>query len=453
MDKIQLIIPNNKLKNYVIGWLILAVFSIATAGLLSLPPVVLRGPFFSKILPVDLIFSTSLVLHVNLSVYVWMLSIISMLWTLMSNPNHLFYVKSALIAATIGTVILIISPIIGEPEPLKNNYIPVLQNIWFFVGLGFFGSSVIIMVFSTIINYQQNFKNPLYFGLIISSFITVFAIIAFISSKQFINGYPELDNEQFYEHVFWGGGHILQIVFTNVIMVVWLYLASQAGANFNKLNKIIALTFIINLLVASLTPLFYIISSDIYEIYNYFTLQMRHGLGPPTILISLIIIFAFLRKKELKTNISSEFLSMFLSIAIFAYGGILGYMISGVNVTIPAHYHGSIVGITVGFMGLVYNFLPKLNLGKVKPYLANSQLLIYSVGQVMHVTGLWLMGGYGALRKAPGTSQDVDNLVAKIVFFSGGGLAVMGGFLFVIFVINNLYKSRTMLYNLLKLKQ
>jgi cytochrome c oxidase subunit 1 len=35
-------------------------------------------------------------------------------------------------------------------------------------------------------------------------------------------------------------------------------------------------------------------------------------------------------------------------------------MIRGVNVVIPAHYHGSIVGITLAFMGLAYVLLPRL---------------------------------------------------------------------------------------------
>jgi hypothetical protein len=45
------------------------------------------------------------------------------------------------------------------------------------------------------------------------------------------------------------------------------------------------------------------------------------------------------------------------------------------------------------------------------------------------------MGGYGALRKAPGTSQSIDTVVGKLMFFSGGVLAITGGLLFVIVVL------------------
>jgi hypothetical protein len=53
------------------------------------------------------------------------------------------------------------------------------------------------------------------------------------------------------------------------------------------------------------------------------------------------------------------------SFALFAVGGVLGYMIQGVNVVIPAHYHGSTVGVTLAFMGLAYVLLPQLGYGDV----------------------------------------------------------------------------------------
>ena len=51
------------------------------------------------------------------------------------------------------------------------------------------------------------------------------------------------------------------------------------------------------------------------------------------------------------------------------------------------------------------------------------------------------MGGYGALRKAAGTSQEIDTILGKLLFFSGGSLAILGGILFVIVVLRAILKN------------
>ncbi|MDZ7735147.1 MAG: hypothetical protein U5P41_02620 [Gammaproteobacteria bacterium] len=48
------------------------------------------------------------------------------------------------------------------------------------------------------------------------------------------------------------------------------------------------------------------------------------------------------------------------SIVLFGIGGILGFLIDRSDVTIPAHYHGAIVGVTLAFMAMCYYLLPRL---------------------------------------------------------------------------------------------
>lgn len=54
------------------------------------------------------------------------------------------------------------------------------------------------------------------------------------------------------------------------------------------------------------------------------------------------------------------------SFVLFIYGGVLGVLTIEGNVTIPAHYHGSVVGITIAFMNFVYWLLPKLGCKEIK---------------------------------------------------------------------------------------
>ncbi len=59
------------------------------------------------------------------------------------------------------------------------------------------------------------------------------------------------------------------------------------------------------------------------------------------------------------------------------------------NVTIPAHYHGSVVGITIAFMNFIYWLLPKLNFKEVKSSMVRLQIYAYSVGHFLHITDLY----------------------------------------------------------------
>ena len=76
------------------------------------------------------------------------------------------------------------------------------------------------------------------------------------------------------------------------------------------------------------------------------------------------------------------------SLILFATGGVLGFVISGLDIVIPAHYHGSTVGVTIAFMGLSYYLLPRIGFGAIPPRLAFWQSIIYASGQLMHIAGL-----------------------------------------------------------------
>jgi heme/copper-type cytochrome/quinol oxidase subunit 1 len=123
------------------------------------------------------------------------------------------------------------------------------------------------------------------------------------------------------------------------------------------------------------------------------------------------------------------------SMALFATGGVLGFMISGLDIVIPAHYHGSTVGVTIAFMGVCYYLLPRLGFGAIPARLAYWQPIIYASGQLLHISGLAWSGGYGVQRKTAGLAQGVDRLgeIAGMGLMGLGGLvSVIGGLLFLV---------------------
>jgi len=114
---------------------------------------------------------------------------------------------------------------------------------------------------------------------------------------------------------------------------------------------------------------------------------------------------------------------------------VLGFMISGLDIVIPAHYHGSTVGVTIAFMGLCYFLLPRLGFGAMPPRLAFWQPIIYASGQLMHIAGMAWTGGYGVQRKTAGLEQGIRGFseIAGMALMGFGGLiSVIGGLLFLV---------------------
>ena len=120
-------------------------------------------------------------------------------------------------------------------------------------------------------------------------------------------------------------------------------------------------------------------------------------------------------------------------------------MIQGANVVIPAHYHGSTVGVTLAFMGLAYVLLPQLGFGAAEGRMARWQPYVYGGGQLIHILGLAWSGGYGVQRKVAGAEQALTTLPQKIgmgMMGAGGLIAVIGGIMFVLVLLRLMLKKR-----------
>ena len=133
------------------------------------------------------------------------------------------------------------------------------------------------------------------------------------------------------------------------------------------------------------------------------------------------------------------------SLVLFGAGGLIGLAIQGSNVRIPAHYHGSIVGVTLAFMGLAYHLLPQMGYAAPRGRLATLQPWLYGAGQLAHVLGLLWSGGYGVQRKVAGAEQvlrGAEQVAAMGLMGLGGLAAVAGGILFIVIVIRAMMEGR-----------
>lgn len=440
-------IPENSMKNIMRAWLILGVCALAAAGVYSILPVLFRSPAFQEYIPFKDFFHTAIVVHVDLSVMVWMLAISSMLWALLGDPRFHTVYMTAFIVAALGTLAIAVAPFIHEANPLMNNYIPVLQNPVFFLGLALFACAILLQVGATFLSFlpgriSEEERTSQRYGIYYAAIITAVALVAFVLSYIQIMASPDLQSfgmEHFYELVFWGGGHTLQFTYTHMMVIAWLWLATGNGYTVHVKEQFI--NFLLSLNVMLVIPglvIYFVHKADAPEHIEFFTQQMRIGLGIAPAVIGAFIIWAFVTQERPILRSTPEFSSLLCSIFLFATGGIVGYLISGYNVTIPAHYHGSIVGITLAFMGLVYHFLPKLGFGKIEGKMATIQPYIYGGGQLLHVIGLGVSGGYGVLRKTAGANVDPQAYVWMGMIVIGGLFAILGGLLFVIVAVRAL---------------
>jgi len=447
-------VPTDYRRNLAIVWLWLAVLMLLGAGIFSVLLVLARTPMIGEMIPFVDFFHTALVIHVNLSSLVWILSFASVLWSLNSRSILPWFAKLIFAVVLLGALIITFSPFLGSANAIMSNYIPVLDNQLFLTGLAIFGFGIglqVIFSMSAMFKVGETISGQgvIRFGL------NCAAIGAFMSLAAFIWSYIELPvqltDAVYYELLFWSGGHVLQFTYTLLMMVAWLWLSSSAGISLPLSPRVALFLFGVGLISIFMTPLVYY-AYDVTNPYHrkMFTWLMSFGGSLAIFPLSVAVLFALLKKKPDLPVEGSAYTALFTSLLLFGVGGVIGFMIDGNNVKIPAHYHGCIVGITLALMGLCYQLLPLLGFDKVNFTLTRLQLWTYATGQFLHIFGLVWSGGYGVERKVADAAQGLDSMgrVAGMGLMGLGGLlSAAGGFIFIIIVIKAMTTKLHIKYN------
>jgi hypothetical protein len=335
-----------------------------------------------------------------------------------------------------------LAPFIGGGEPIMANYIPVLSDPIFISGLLVFGAGFAALVLRSlmlapVLGVSFNGSGALRFGLNAAAVSAAVAILAFAWSYAALP--VSLNGKAYYEILFWGGGHALQFTWTLLMLVAWIWLISACGARVPLSPRVALLMFLLALVCVFVTPYAYLaygVAS--VEHRNLLTWAMRIGGGLAILPMSLAVLVALRPASDLRADARPLRAALISSVVLFAVGGVIGIFISGSNVKIPAHYHGSIVGVTLALMGLVYHLLPQLGYAAPAGRLATWQPVIYAAGQLMHIAGLVWSGGYGVQRKVAGAAQGLrasGEIAGMGLMGLGGLIAIIGGLLFVVVVI------------------
>jgi hypothetical protein len=432
------------------GWLALAIGALLASGVFSILLVLARAPYVKDAFPFADFFRVALVVHVDLSVLVWFSAFAGLLWSLHGTARLAWLGWLALGGAAAATAAMCAAPFVERGVPLMSNYIPVLDGPVFLRALLVFGASCALLVLRALavaprVGTRPDAAAARLFGLNAAAVSAAVALLAFAWSYAEVPA--GIERKAYFEVLFWGGGHVLQFTWTLLMFVAWLWLAEAIGARNPLSPRIAILLFAIALASVFATPVIYLAYDVIsVEHYRMQTWLMRVGGGLAIVPFAFAVLYALLHSPRASPETAPLKNALLWSLLLFGAGGLIGLAISGSNVKVPAHYHGSIVGVTLAFMGVAYYLLPRMGFGRPQGALARLQPALYGGGQLLHIAGLLWSGGYGVQRKVAGGEQVLrtsGEIAGMGLMGLGGLLAVAGGILFAVVVLRSLWTSST----------
>ncbi|MEX0941496.1 MAG: cbb3-type cytochrome c oxidase subunit I [Pseudomonadales bacterium] len=432
-------------RDLAVKWLWLSVLALLGAGIFSVLLVLARTPVIGEILPYADFFHTALVIHVDLSVLVWILAFSGVLWCLAAREGYDGLNLGVFYLIAFATSLIAISGFLPDANPVMSNYIPVLDNPVFMAGLVLFGVGIgtqvlLAMTITLPVGPAMSKPGVIRFGLNCAAISVLMALLAFGWSWWELP--VGLTPPVYFEYLFWGGGHVLQYTYTLLMMVCWLWLVSAARIRMIMSERVVLLVFVAGLVSVFIAPIIYY-NYDVTEAGHrqMFTWLMSFGGSLATFPLGLAVYLGLVQHKPADPVERTAHSALMTSLLLFGCGGVIGFLIEGNDVTVPAHYHGCIVGVTLALMGAAYDILPRLGYSRVEFKWANVQLWIYGTGQFLHILGLVWSGGYGVQRKVAGAAQGLDSLeqIAGMGLMGFGGLlSAIGGFLFVVIALRAL---------------
>ena len=422
------------------GWCAIAIGSLAIAGVFAFLLAVSRIPGIETLFAWPLgFFHKGLVIHVVFSFVVWFLAILGALLVIATHavagpaPRLAGLGQAATIGMAAALPLLFVPALLDRGEATLNNYVPTIIDPIYYGGLFVMAGAMVLAVTRLLVNLPRRRagKQPMVLAIAACSAVYLVALICFAMSYTLLA--DQSPSYAFNEELFWGGGHVLQFLNTQMLVIAWAFLAASvlAPAASFKRAAMIATFFLAG--VALLGPWFYVMYPPFGAEQMLAFTNLQYALGPAALGVALASA-ARCAKGDLPWR-EPAFLCLTLSAVLFMIGGALGLFVDGTDTRTPAHYHGVIAAVTLAFMGLFYTvFLPALGRSPAPGKALRSQIFLFAGGQLMACIGLFLAGGFGAPRKTAGAAQGLQDIGAVIgMAMNGIGalIAIIGGIMFI----------------------
>ena len=275
----------------------------------------------------------------------------------------------------------------------------------------------------------------------VGGFVYCLALVSFAIAGILLAREGELMFER--ELLFWGGGHLMQFVYAIVLLTNWRILAARSFGETTADDAVFRIGVAMVGLLAVVGPIFYAafapFSNEQHEAFR----ELQFGIALPTLLFAVPLAARFRSLGPLRRWPWRDpaFFTLAMSLALFALGGIMGFLISGSDERTPAHYHAVITAVSVSSAGMLLTFgLEELGLAPASARATRILIALYGGGQFVASIGMFVAGGYGALRKTPDGVGSLDPVAAAGMAVHGIAsiFTILGGAAFVIVAIRAL---------------
>ena len=409
-------------------WGFVAFGALAVAGVMALLLALSRVPGLGAVFPADF-FYKGLVVHVIFSLLVWLLANLGMHMSIATMGGWLGRMGRWLALAAFPCLL---APSFFSAAPAQlANYIPLIDHPLYDVGLGLLALGLFATALQLLANLRGKLSGLTLQGAGAATMACVYvlalltfalAAVALLRGGDFVNS-----REQFN----WGGGHVLQFAYAALLLTNWTLLVRQIFGEKAVAERAfrLALALIAALALPSLA--FYVVfgpySETLREAYRF----LKYGLGVPALLVGATLIAGVSRAPPEKWDWRDPALvALALSVVLFAVGGLMGAAITGSDTRTPAHYHAVITAVSLSCMGFwLKSGFSRLGGAPIPARWARLFLLLYGGGQLLASLGMFVAGGYGALRKTPEAAGPLAHVAAAGMAVHGAGavLAVCGG--------------------------
>ena len=429
------------------GWVSLPLAALALAGFLALLLALSRVPGAERVLTWtgDSFFQKGLVAHVTFAFVIWYMGVHGALTVLMTAqmqgtraPPGLFSVivgRLGLYGAAVSLVLLLAPVLADLGEPSLNNYVPVLDHLAYYAGLGLLAASVAAPVLRLLILLARERKaEAAVFSVAAAGLIYLLALVCIFAA--WLTMPENVGRQGANEYLMWGGGHVLQFANT-ALMLSAFYLIARAALGETPLPGAWLKTMMLALLAgAAAGPLLYLThEAGGATQRDLFTRLYWYALPLPVLVVLGSVALLLWRRWRDAMHGAPEIKAIAAALFLFAFGGVLGFFEGSVDTRTPSHYHAMLIAVTLAFMALYFAlFLPLLGRRTKRRSMRTSMYLLLGGGQFLHSLGLYLAGLDGVLRKTPGAAQELDSawkIASMSLMGIGGVIAVCGGIIFV----------------------
>jgi hypothetical protein len=243
----------------------------------------------------------------------------------------------------------------------------------------------------------------------------------------------------------WGFGHVLQFAYALLAARLWLALVDDLVGGDVRWPRWLPAVLVGGVLPALVGPWLNLLPEggafprDV--VFSWLMILGGWLPGVPVAVWALYKVFA----TDHRTMESAVSTGLVLSALLYLGGILFGLLIRGDNLMVPAHYHGTVGGITLACMSFGWLLLSRWGCTLPARSLRALQLKLYGGGLLTLVVGLAVLGHAGGERKTPfagGVEALPAEIVALVLVAMGGLAAVSGAVLFVVLVTRTLVVFR-----------